>query len=83
MPEPNPDLSDLVTPLLAQRVRGEQMLVVPVIEHLLHFEGRFLEQHDGSKVVVVRAAERWRRLQCADPRLGPSVGRQRSVNPSL
>ena len=38
LPEPSPDLSDLIASLLAQRVCGEQVVVVTVVEHLERFE---------------------------------------------
>src|SRR5262249_47531889 len=82
-PELRADGSNLVAPLLAQWICGEQVLVVPVIEHLQYFDGRFLEQPDSSKIVVVRALERRRRLQRVEPRLGSPTGCQRRVHPAL
>src|SRR6266436_8512376 len=52
-PEPPSHLSDLVAPLLAQRVGGKQMVIAPIVEHLEHFDGGLLEQTHGLEVLLM------------------------------
>jgi protein involved in polysaccharide export with SLBB domain len=54
LPEPEANLSDLVAPLVAERIGREKVLLVAIFKHFLHFKGRSLEQPDGREIVGVR-----------------------------
>src|SRR5439155_9058103 len=68
-PELRPDLPDLVGPFEAKRVRGAQVFLAPVVEHLEDLDGGSLEQTDSAEVVRVGRLERRRRLERTQPGL--------------
>src|SRR5262245_38569957 len=80
-PELSPDLSDLVAALLALRIRGEQMILATVLEHLERLDGGLPEELDRGDVLVVLAAQGGWREQGAHPVLGPPIHGERLLHP--
>src|SRR5690349_5093343 len=83
LPELGAYFSDLVASLLADRICGEQVPVVPVVEHFQGFKRRLPEQPDGRKIFLVCPRDGRRRLKRLDPLLGSSKGCQRGLDPNL
>src|SRR4029453_3416521 len=82
-PEFESDFSNLVTRLLAQRIRGVEMIITAVLEHFEHLDNRPVKEVDGGEILLVFVPHRRWRLEGADPRLGPPVGGERLVGSGL
>src|SRR4029450_8535900 len=82
-PELESDFSNLVTCLLAQRVRGVEVIVTAAFEHLEFFDNGPAKEIDSGEIFLVLMAYRCGRLERADPRLGPPISGQRLVRPGL
>src|SRR5439155_24580130 len=67
----------------AKRVRGAQVFLAPVVEHLEDLDGGSLEQTDSDEVVRVGRLERRRRLERTQSGLGAPIGQERLIDPGL
>jgi hypothetical protein len=82
-PKPAADFSDLVAPLMAKRMRENQMRIIPIAEHLKRLNCRLLKEVDCRDIIVVHPVKRRRWFELANPPFGSSVGYKRSLEAVL
>ena len=52
-PEPAADFSDLIAPFMAERMRKDEMLIIPVTEHLERLDRGLFIEVDRREIVLV------------------------------